>query len=103
MKRNLVSRRKRQGCREKTDRANSSSPGGMFKSKQRITWFAFKPELRAITPAISISLFVRSRWRSEVDSGRNSANAIAPADVIEVDDKNKRLSAVLRVNAVRRD
>ena len=86
-----------------THRANSSSPGGIFKSKQRIVRFAFSPELRAMTPAISILFSVRSRCKSEVDSGRNSARAIAPAEVIEVEERKRRLRAVLRVNAVRRD
>jgi len=56
-----------------------------------------------MTPAMSRSFIVRSRWSSEVDSGRNSASAIAPAEVIEVDDKNSRFRAVFRVNAVRSD
>lgn len=68
-----------------------------------MTWFAFKPELRAITPAISKLFIVKSRWRSDVDSGRNSARAMAPADVSEVEDKKSRFKAVFRVNAVRRD
>lgn len=74
-----------------------------MRSRHRIVWLAFKPELRAITPAMSRLFSVRSRWRRDVDSGRNSANAIAPADVIEVEERNRRLSAVLSVNAVRRD
>lgn len=83
--------------------ANSSSPGGIFKSKHRITWFAFKPELSAMTPAMSILFIVRSRCNNEVDSGRNSARAIAPAVVIDVDDRNNRFNAPLRVKAVRSD
>jgi len=75
----------------------------MFRSRQRIVWFALSPELRAMTPAMSRSFMVRSRCKSDVDSGRNSARAIAPADVIEVEERNKRLSAVFRVNAVRSD
>jgi hypothetical protein len=86
-----------------THRANSSSPGGMFKSRQRIVWLALRPELIAMTPAISSSFIVRSRCKSDVDSGKNSARAIAPADVIEVEERNKRLSAVFKVNAVRND
>src|ERR1700722_11522570 len=46
---------------------------------------------------------VRSRCNNDVDSGRNSARAIAPSEIIEVDDRNNRLSAVLRVHAVRND
>lgn len=46
---------------------------------------------------------MRSRWRREVDSGRNSASAIAPAEVIDVEDKNKRFNAVFRVKAVLSD
>ena len=38
-----------------------------------------------------------------MDSGRNSANAMAPAEVREVEDRKRRLSAVFKVNAVRRD
>jgi hypothetical protein len=75
----------------------------MFRSKQRITWFALKPELSAITPARSSVFIVRSRWSNDTDSGRNSAKAIAPADAMPVDDKNSRFNAVLRVKAVRRD
>ena len=75
----------------------------MFTSRHRITWLAFSPELKAITPAMSKLFMVRSRWSRDVDSGRNSAKAMAPADVIEVDDKKRRFSAVLRVNAVLRD
>ena len=52
---------------------------------------------------MSILFIVRSRCNSEVDSGRNSARAIAPADDMDVDDRNNRFSAVLRVKAVRRD
>jgi len=79
----------------KTYRANSSSPGRKFKSKHSVVRFAFNPELRAITPAISKLFMVRSRCNNDVDSGRNSARAIAPSEVIEVDDKSNRLSAVL--------
>ena len=46
---------------------------------------------------------VRSKCNSEVDSGRNSARAIAPSDVKFVDDKNRRFRALLRVKAVRND
>ena len=56
-----------------------------------------------MTPAISNEFIVKSRCNSDVDSGRNSANAMAPAEVMEVDDRKRRLSAVLSVNAVRRD
>jgi hypothetical protein len=84
-------------------RAKSSSPGGIFKSRQRMVWLAFRPELRAMTPAMSKSFRVRSRCKSDVDSGRNSAKAIAPGDVIEVEERNKRFKAVLRVKAVRND
>lgn len=86
-----------------TYRAISSSAGGIFKSKQRIVWFAFSPELNAITPAKSSVFIVRSRCNNDVDSGRNSANAIAPADANDVDDRNNRFSALFNVNAVRRD
>ena len=72
-------------------------------SKHLITWLAFKPELRAIRPAISNEFIVKSRWSNDVDSGRNSANAMAPAEFIEVDDRKRRLRAVLSVNAVRSD
>lgn len=68
-----------------------------------MVWFAFKPEFKAITPARSRSFMVRSKCSNDVDSGRNSARAIAPADVIEVDERNSRLRASLRVNAVRND
>ena len=68
-----------------------------------MTWLAFNPELRAITPARSRLFMVRSRCRSDVDSGRNSANAIAPAGLNEVDDRKRRLRALFNVNAVRRD
>jgi hypothetical protein len=37
------------------------------------------------------------------DSGKNSASAIAPADVSPVLDKKSCLSAVFSVNAVRND
>ena len=57
----------------------------------------------AITPARSRLFMVRSRWSSDVDSGRNSANAIAPVDERFVEDRNSRLSALLSVKAVRRD
>jgi hypothetical protein len=56
-----------------------------------------------MTPAISNEFIVKSRCNSDVDSGRNSANAMAPAEVMEVDDRKRRLSAVLSVNAVRSD
>lgn len=75
----------------------------MFRSRQRITWFAFKPELRAITPARSRVFIVKSRWSNDTDSGRNSAKAMAPADTRPVEDKNNRFSAVFKVNAVRKD
>jgi hypothetical protein len=75
----------------------------MFKSKHRMVWFALSPELRAITPAISRLLSVRSRCKRDVDSGRNSANAMAPADVREVDARKSRFKAVFNVNAVRND
>ena len=95
----------RLACRshDPTYRANSSSPGGMFRSKHRMMWFAFNPELSAITPAMSMLFMVRSRCSKEVDSGRNSAKAMAPADVMDVDDKKSRFRAVFRVKAVRRD
>lgn len=38
-----------------------------------------------------------------MDSGRNSARAIAPADVMPVDERNNRFSASFKVNAVRSD
>jgi len=75
----------------------------MLRSMQRITWFAFRPELRAMTPAKSNVFIVKSRWSNDTDSGRNSANAMAPADTRPVDDKKSRFNAVLRVNAVRKD
>jgi hypothetical protein len=56
-----------------------------------------------MTPAISKLLRVRSRWRRDVDSGRNSARAMAPAEVIEVEARNNLLRAVLSVKAVRKD
>jgi len=68
-----------------------------------MTWFAFNPELSAITPAMSMLFVVRSRCSKEVDSGRNSAKAMAPADVMDVDDRNSRFRAVFKVKAVRRD
>lgn len=74
-----------------------------MRSKHLITWLAFNPELRAITPAISRLFNVRSRCRSDVDSGRNSARAMAPADVSEVEERKSRFRAVFTVNAVRRD
>src|SRR6266446_7722033 len=84
-----------------TDLASSSSPGGIFRSMQRMTWLALRLELSAMTPAISSTFIVRSRWSNDVDSGRHSASAMAPAEGIEVDDKNNRFRAVVRVNAVR--
>lgn len=68
-----------------------------------MTWLALSPELSAITPAMSKLFIVRSRWSSDVDSGRNSARAMAPVDVKPVEDMNKRLRALFNVNAVRRD
>lgn len=68
-----------------------------------MVWFALSPELSAITPAISKLLIVRSRCSNDVDSGRNSARAMAPADVICVDERNNRFNAVLSVNAVLND
>jgi hypothetical protein len=38
-----------------------------------------------------------------VDSGRNSAREMAPADVRLVEERNRRFNEVLSVNAVRRD
>lgn len=64
---------------------------------------ALRPELRAMTPAISKLLSVRSRCKRDVDSGRNSASAIAPAAVREVDERKSRFRAVFNVNAVRND
>src|SRR5882762_1892233 len=90
-------------CLVRTDLANSSSPGGISRSRQRIVWFALSPELSAMTPAMSRLLTVRSRWSKEVDSGRNSARAIAPAEVRWVEERNNRLRAVLRVKAVLSD
>ena len=46
---------------------------------------------------------VRSRCKREADSGRNSARAMAPAEVSWVDERKRRLRAVLSVNAVRND
>jgi len=89
--------------RRKTDLANSSSPRGIFRSRQRMTWFTLRPELSAMMPAISRSFVVRSRWGKDVDLERNSVSAIAPAEVIEVDDKNSRFRAVFSVNAVQSD
>jgi hypothetical protein len=68
-----------------------------------MAWFDFKPELRAITPATSRLFVVRSRCKSDVDSGRNSANAMAPAEVRPVEAMKSLLRAVLIVNAVLRD
>lgn len=68
-----------------------------------MVWLAFNPPLSAITPAKSRLLEVRSRCNKDADSGKNSARAIAPAEAMEVEAKNKRLSDVLSVNAVRRD
>ena len=56
-----------------------------------------------MTPARSRLFMVRSRCSSEVDSGRNSANAIAPAGVMDVEDRNSRFNALFKVNAVLRD
>jgi hypothetical protein len=56
-----------------------------------------------MTPARSRSFRVRSRWRRDADSGRNSARAMAPGDVSCVEERKSRLRAVLRVKAVRRD
>lgn len=74
-----------------------------MRSRQRITWFALRPELSAITPAMSILFVVRSRCNNDADSGRNSARAMAPAEVMEVEDRNRRFKALFRVNAVLRD
>lgn len=68
-----------------------------------MTWLAFNPELRANTPAKSRLFMVRSKCKSDVDSGRNSANAMAPAEFSEVEDKKSRLRALFNVKAVRRD
>lgn len=86
-----------------TDLAYFSSPGGIFRSKHLMMWLLFSPELRAITPARSSALFVRSRCRSDVDSGRNSASAIAPAELRCVEERKRRLRELLSVNAVLRD
>lgn len=56
-----------------------------------------------MTPAMSRLLTVRSRCKSDVDSGRNSAKAMAPADVKDVDERNRRLRALLSVKAVLKD
>ena len=58
-----------------------------------------------MTPAISSEFTVKSRCSNDVDSGSNSANAMVPAEVMEVDDsdRKRRLSAELSVNAVRSD
>lgn len=54
----------------------------------------------AITPARSKWFCVKSKCNRLVDSGKNSASMIAPADVNEVPDKKSRRRAVLRVKAV---
>lgn len=56
-----------------------------------------------MTPARSKLFIVRSKWSSDVDSGKNSASAIAPAEVMDVDDRNKRFNASFKVNAVLSD
>lgn len=48
-------------------------------------------------------MFVKSRWRSDIDSGRNSARAIAPGEVRCVEDRKRRLRELFKVKAVRRD
>jgi hypothetical protein len=75
----------------------------MFRSRHRITKFALRPPLRAMTPAKSKLFCVRSRCSKELDSGKNSARAMAPAEDNCVEDKNNRLRALLRVKAVRSD
>ena len=66
-------------------------------------WLAFRPLLSAMTPARSMLFTVRSRCRREADSGRNSARAMAAAEVSWVEERKRRLRAVLSVNAVRND
>ena len=46
---------------------------------------------------------VRSKCSRDVDSGRNSAKAMAPVELRLVDDKNKRFRALFSVKAVRND
>jgi hypothetical protein len=60
-----------------TDRGNPSSPDEIFTSKHLMTWLAYNPELRAMTSAISSAFIVKSRCNSDMNSGRNSANAMA--------------------------
>ena len=58
---------------------------------------------RARTPAISMSkLPVRSRWMSEVASGRNSASAIAPSEERSVLLRKTRFRFELIVMAARK-
>jgi hypothetical protein len=68
-----------------------------------MTKFASSPLERASTPATPSAFSVRSRCRRDALSGRNSASAIAPEEPMPVEERKSRLSAVLRVNAVRRD
>lgn len=56
-----------------------------------------------MTPANSKLLFVKSKCNNDVDSGRNSARAMAPAELRDVPVRKRRFREVLRVNAVRRD
>ena len=56
-----------------------------------------------MTPAKSRLFMVRSRCKSEVDSGMNSAKAIAPNEVSDADERNKRFKALFHVKAVRKD
>jgi hypothetical protein len=63
----------------------------------------FNPPLNAITAAKSKGLSVKSRWSRLVDSGKNSASAMAAAEASPVDDKNSRLREEFKVKAVRKD
>ena len=83
--------------------ANWSSSGGMLRARQCMTWFALRPLLSAMTPARSMLFTVRSRCTREADPERNSASAMAPAEVSCVEERKRRLRAVLSVNAVRND
>lgn len=70
-------------------------------SRHRMRWLFFRPEERARIPATSRGFDVRSRCSRDLDSGKNSASAMAPFDVRPVSERKSRLSDVLTVNAVR--
>ena len=82
--------------------AMSGSLGLTVTSRHLRTVLLRRPDERAIAPARSTALSVRSRWSSERVSGRHSAIEMAPSAVRPVSDRKSRLRDVLVVRAVRR-